>query len=233
MKIDTPARLIGAGAILTALALLFQTAPVLIPGIGLAISLLATLPVALAAVLSIPFGAIVYLASSFLILLISPQEAAVFLLATGLLGLTLGIGHKKRLLHAFAISAAPLFVGLAALSRLALIPVFGSATPHAPLMQILLFLLLAPLYTVLWMIIVQFATDTLASTKNGLPDSAGEGKKETTRILEIYNAVSSIIREAVRKTISFLKQAGEKSEIRQLLSKKKEQVVIRDRHFKE
>lgn len=161
MRINTPARLLTAGGSLTGLACLFQLAPVWLHGPGLILSPLATLPVALAAILSVPAGVVIYIAASFLILLVDPQEAAIFLLTTGLLGIALGAGYGRRLLHAYIIAAGSLLAGLFALTDLTLISVFGSATPRSAIAQILVFLPFAMGYAAIWFAGIRYAVAAL------------------------------------------------------------------------
>lgn len=161
MKINTPARGISAGFIFTALILLFQSAPVWLHGLGLFLSPLATLPAALATVLSIPLGVVVYMAAAFLLMIVSPQEAAIFLLGTGLLGLSLGIGHKKETLQRILISATALFIGLIFLTKLILIPVFGPLTPRSLGVEFLVFLPFSLLYTSIWAAVIPFVLSRL------------------------------------------------------------------------
>jgi len=165
MKIDTPARAISTGGIFTALACILQSSPVWLPGAGLFLSPFATLPAALAAIMSIPLGVVVYLASAFLLMVISPQEAAIFLLATGLLGLFLGIGHRKEMLHRILISGTALFIGLLFLTHLALIPVFGGMTPRSLWAEFLVYLPFSLLYAALWAYIMRFAVSRLGKTR--------------------------------------------------------------------
>lgn len=51
---------ICVGGILTTLAVIFQSAPVFLPAIGLFLSPLSTLPIAIAAISNIPLGIIVF-----------------------------------------------------------------------------------------------------------------------------------------------------------------------------
>ncbi|AFS77558.1 hypothetical protein Curi_c04830 [Gottschalkia acidurici 9a] len=53
-------RFICIGGILTTIAVLFQSAPVFLPAIGLALSPLSTLPIAIAAVSNISLGFTVF-----------------------------------------------------------------------------------------------------------------------------------------------------------------------------
>jgi len=161
MKIDTPARAILVGSILTALAFVLQSAPLWLSGAGLVISPLATLPIALAGSLSLPLGAVVYLSAAFLLLLASPQEAAIFMLGTGLLGMGLGICHKRETLQRILISATALFIGMIFLTHLALIPVFGALTPRSLWGGLLVYLPFSLLYTGLWVIITRYAVSLI------------------------------------------------------------------------
>jgi hypothetical protein len=95
MQSNTPARLVSIGGIFAAFAILLQSSPVFLPGIGLLLSPFASLPIALASAASIYLGIITMLSSASILLLISPQEAVIFLLATGLLGLVLGASYNK------------------------------------------------------------------------------------------------------------------------------------------
>jgi len=157
MKIDTPVRAITIGGILTVLILLLQSAPAWLHGVGLLLSPLATLPIALAAILSIPLGAVVYIAAAFLLMIIIPQEAAIFLLGTGLLGLSLGVCHKKETLQRILIPATALFIGMVFLTKLALIPVFGALTPRSLGVELLVFLPFSLVYTGVWVVIISYA----------------------------------------------------------------------------
>ena len=112
MKINNPAQIVSIGGILTTLAVLFQSLPVFLPGMGLIISPLATLPIALAAVGSTNLGVILLFSSTLILLLISPQEAVIFLFATGLLGLTLGASYNKRIPQSIATATITLFTGI-------------------------------------------------------------------------------------------------------------------------
>lgn len=60
MKKMTISRFICIGGILTTVAVLFQSAPVFLPAIGLDLSPLSTLPIAIAAVFNISLGFTVF-----------------------------------------------------------------------------------------------------------------------------------------------------------------------------
>lgn len=165
MKVNSPARIVAYGGILTALSVLFHSAPVFLPGIGLALSPFATLSIALAAVASTYSGVIAWFASAIILLLISPQEAVIFLLTTGPLGLVLGAGYNKRIVPSAAAAGGTLFVGINLLKHVAGIAVFGSMTPNDSLLtEAFIFLLFAAVYSIIWLFILRLIISLLLKT---------------------------------------------------------------------
>lgn len=173
MNIHSPARAILTGGVLAALAFLFQSSPVWLSGAGLVLRFFATLPVALASALSLPLGVVVYISAAFPLILISPQEAAVFLLATGLSGLTIGFTRTKGQPRRVLLCAAALFVGLLALTNLALVPVFGGLTPQTALGQLFFFALFSLAYCALWITGVRYILLLLDKARDDLSPKAG------------------------------------------------------------
>lgn len=80
-------RFISIGGILTTIAVIFQSAPVFLPVIGLAFSPLSTLPIALAAFYNISLGIAMFFSSALILTLVSVQETVILLFTTGLLGI--------------------------------------------------------------------------------------------------------------------------------------------------
>ena len=83
-------RFICLGGILTAIAVLFQSAPVFLPAIGFALSPLSTLPIAIAAVSNISLGLTVFISSALILVIVDVQETIILLFTTGLLGIVMG-----------------------------------------------------------------------------------------------------------------------------------------------
>lgn len=165
MDTGKPSYIISIGGILAALAVLLQSAPVYMPGVGLILSPLATLPAAMGFMVSVRMGLSVYGASSLILLMISPQEAAIFALATGLLGIPLGIGYGKPFLLSAASGFLSMLIGLELLVHLVALPVFGDLTPKGGLPAELLFF--APFclaYSVLWVFTVNWAAGMLGKS---------------------------------------------------------------------
>ena len=129
------------------LAVVFQSAPVLLPVAGLAISPLATLPIALAAIQSKPYGVVSWLAAAFILFIIFPQESAIFACSTGLLGLFLGMRYSKKIYISVIPASFALFVGILALVYVFQINLFGDLTPQSlSLATALAFLAFSMLY---------------------------------------------------------------------------------------
>jgi hypothetical protein len=144
------AKTVCFGGLFSALAVLLQSAPVYIPGFGLALSPFSTLPVALAAAVSPAAGVISYLCSGVILLFINIQEAVIFVFATGILGLVLGLLPRKRVLSRALAAGLALFIGLTVLYRGFGIDVFGPVTGSAGDLILPAFLMFSIAYAILW-----------------------------------------------------------------------------------
>ena len=137
-------------AILTALAVLFQSSPVFLPLVGMVLSPLATVPVALAFYQSKSLGFASYIAAGLILLFIYPEEAIIFFAATGIIGIPLGV-YSQSVLKSVAISASVLFAGMNALTYFADISIFGDITPNASFLDSFLpYLLFSLGYSAVW-----------------------------------------------------------------------------------
>ncbi len=154
MKKTKIVHLISIGGLLTAITVLFQSAPIFLPAIGLAFSPFSTVPIALAAVINVFLGFTVLFSSVFILILVSPQEATILLFTTGLLGITLGsLLYRKGLLVTILASAVVLSLGMIVLTYVAAIPAFvaftGSYSLHDTL---LIFFIFSLVYVSIWFI---------------------------------------------------------------------------------
>ena len=77
-------------SIFACIAAILQAAGGFLPGIGYFISPLATAPILLCSMFSIPFGVMSYLLTIMLLFILQPTELIVFPFTTGLLGLGIG-----------------------------------------------------------------------------------------------------------------------------------------------
>ena len=150
------ARFISIGGILTTLAVLFQSAPVFLPTVGMALSPFSTLPIAIAAYFSSSLGILVLLSSAFILLFISIEETLILLFTTGLLGLIVGFFYKRKLVTSILCSAIALAIGMATLTFIIGISAFGDFTSSLSLaVTLLIFILFSLIYASIWNISIK------------------------------------------------------------------------------
>lgn len=133
MKKMNTGRFICIGGILTAVAVLFQSAPVFLPAIGLALSPLSTLPIAIAAASNIALGFAVFFSSACILAIVSAQESIILIFTTGLLGIVIGtLIFRKGIMISILFSSIALSFGMIFITYIAGIPAFinfaGSAS---------------------------------------------------------------------------------------------------------
>ncbi len=113
MKKMNLGRFISLGGILTAVTVLFQSAPVFLPVIGMTLSPLSTLPIAIAAVTNISLGLTVFITSAVILTFISMEETMILLFTTGLLGIVIGtLLYRKNILISILSSTLALSLGM-------------------------------------------------------------------------------------------------------------------------
>ena len=136
------------GGILTTLAVIFQSAPVFLPAIGLFLSPLSTLPIAIAAVSSIPLGFTVFFSSVLILTMISIQESIILLFTTGLLGIVIGtLLFRKGIISSILFSSISLSLGMASLTYIVGIPAFVDlASSFSTCLTFLIFFLFSLIY---------------------------------------------------------------------------------------
>ncbi len=161
-------------AVLTVFAVLFQSAPVFLPMAGMLLSPLATFPIALAAHESKSLGAASYFAAGAILLFIFPEEALIFFLTTGIIGLSLGI-YNRSFLKAIAATTGILFGGMNLLTYLAGISLFGDLTRNLPFWDSFApYLLFSLGYAAAWVLLLRYIFRILE--KRGILRKPGEDK---------------------------------------------------------
>lgn len=104
------------GALLSSIAFILQSAGVF-TGFGYILSMMSTLPIVLATLLSFRIGVLTYLITVFLLAMFQPSELLIFTFTTGLLGISMGIGlaYFRRTLLIVSFAALCLTMGIDAL----------------------------------------------------------------------------------------------------------------------
>lgn len=96
MKNAKKTRKLVFGALMTSLAVGIQIAPLYLPFVGISLSALSTLPLAVAGYLEIMTGLMTFGVSGVLLLFFGVSYSLAFLFSSGLLGLCLGIMLRKK-----------------------------------------------------------------------------------------------------------------------------------------
>jgi hypothetical protein len=116
-------------SIFTCIAAILQAAGGLLPGIGYFLSPLATAPILLCSMFSIPFGVMSYSLTIMLLLILQPSELIIFPFTTGLLGLGIGASFSffRMRISIIAAGAILLMLGIMGLLFIFHFPVLGPA----------------------------------------------------------------------------------------------------------
>ena len=119
-------------SIFACFAAIFQSAGGFLPGIGYFISPLATAPILLCAMFSIPFGVMSYFLSIMLLFILQPTELIIFPFTTGLLGFGIGAAFHffRKRISMIATGAILLMLGIMSLLFIVQFPVLGPAIPN-------------------------------------------------------------------------------------------------------
>ncbi len=140
---------ICVGGILTTLAVIFQSAPVFLPAIGLFLSPLSTIPIAIAAFSNIFLGIAVFLSSVLILTMISIQESIILLFTTGVLGVVIGAFlFRKGIISSILFSSVALSLGITFLTYIVGIPGFVDlASSFSTTLAFLIFFLFSLIYS--------------------------------------------------------------------------------------
>jgi hypothetical protein len=160
-------RFICIGGILTTVAVLFQSAPVFLPAIGLSLSPLSTLPIAIAAVSNISLGFTAFFSSALILAIVSVQESIILLFTTGLLGVVIGtLLYRKGIIISILFSSITLSFGIIFLTYIVGIPAFADlASSLSTPLTLLIFFSFSLVYTSVWNICFRKFMDYLIKLK--------------------------------------------------------------------
>ncbi|UOE56160.1 hypothetical protein LIT38_04030 [Bacillus sp. CMF12] len=116
-------------SIFTCIAAILQAAGGFLPGIGYFLSPLATAPIMLCSMFSIPFGVMSYSLTIMLLFILQPSELIIFPFTTGLLGLGIGASFSffRKRLSVIAAGTILLMLGIMSLIFFFHFPVLGPA----------------------------------------------------------------------------------------------------------
>lgn len=145
-------RFISIGGILTTFTVLFQSAPVFLPAIGLLLSPFSTLPIAIAAFYNISLGMTVLFSSFFILTLVNIQESVILLFTTGPLGVVIGaLLYRKGIFVSILFSTIILFIGIISLTYIIGVSPFGQLTDSQSIpLTLVIFVTFSLIYASIW-----------------------------------------------------------------------------------
>ena len=145
-------RSIAIGGLLTTIAVLFQSAPLFFPMLGMAFSPFSTLPIAMAAVMSVSLGFKVFFSTIFILTIFSVEEALIFCFTTGLLGVVMGtILYRKGIIASILLSSIALSLGMICLTYIVQLAAFVEfISSFSGYLIFLIFFGFSIVYTSIW-----------------------------------------------------------------------------------
>lgn len=145
-------KFISIGGILTTVTVLFQSAPLFLPVIGMALSPFSTLTIAIAAVINVSLGLAVFFSSVLIQAMFSFQETLILCFTTGLLGVVMGtLLYRKGLWISILLSSIALTFGMAFLTYIVRFLAFVEiANSFSVSLTLIIFLIFSIIYTSIW-----------------------------------------------------------------------------------
>lgn len=155
------------GALLSAIAALFQIIPVLLSEIFVFLTMLSAVPIYIVSRINPRVGVLSYLVATMIIMLFSVHEASLFLCTNGIVGISLGTCgyYKKQRAITLLISPLILTITLSILNYGVGIPIFGGKIPGVLAIQLGIIFFFSLLYNVVY---YYFATYVFNLLKNRL-----------------------------------------------------------------
>ncbi|BBF41721.1 hypothetical protein lbkm_0401 [Lachnospiraceae bacterium KM106-2] len=142
-----------------ALSVLFQCSPVFYPAVGLILSPLSSLPISMGCIL-FPQGApAMIIGTSLLVSFISMEEAMIFALATGVVGIAVSmvIISKKAIIKSIWVPGLSLYTGILTLTYIIGVPGMKDFFSDIGIVETnLIVLIFSMIYSYLWIMIIKF-----------------------------------------------------------------------------
>lgn len=140
------------GAVLVSITVIIQASSLYLPVVGISLSALSTLPVALASYYNGVTGILTFLAAGVLMLFWNVPQAVIFLFTSGLLGVILGIllRWRSKLITVVVIPALFLSIGVFLAGSLLGIPIFPWLSGLEKIFLFPVMVLFCTVYTSVW-----------------------------------------------------------------------------------
>jgi len=140
------------GALLAAIAALFQSMPILLSEAFVFLTIFSAVPIYIVSRINPKAGVLSYFVASMLVMLLSVHEGLFFLCTNGIVGISLGICsyYKKMKAITWVLSALVLTVTLSIMNYGIGIPVFGTNIPGVVIIQIAIIFLFSISYNIFY-----------------------------------------------------------------------------------
>lgn len=151
-------KIIVIGALMAAIAVIFQTLPILLSEVFIFLTVLSAVPIYIASRVKPVAGVLSFLVAAILMIFISTHEALFFICTNGIVGMSLGICRYIKLKKAIILLICPLAltISLSIMNYGIGIPVFGSKIPGAFLVQLLILFLFSLVYILIYLLFADF-----------------------------------------------------------------------------
>ncbi len=151
-------KIIFIGALMAAVATVFQSIPALLSESFALLTTLSAIPVYLAARTNPAAGALSYFTTAVLVLFVSSHEALFFLFTNGVVGVSLGICCylKQKKINTLVICAFVLTIALCIINYGIGYPVLGVPVPGVIIVQLLILFLFSLIYNYIFLAFADF-----------------------------------------------------------------------------
>lgn len=140
------------GALLAAIAAIFQLIPVLFSEIFVFLTIFSAVPIYIVSRINPKAGVLSYFVASMLVMLLSIHEGLFFLCTNGIIGISLGICsyYTKKKAVSWFLSSLLLTTALSIMNYVIGIPVFGIKIPGGMIIQLLIIFLFSMIYNIFY-----------------------------------------------------------------------------------
>jgi hypothetical protein len=151
-------KIIIIGALMAAIAAIFQSLPLLATEAFVILTVLSALPIYMAARLNPFAGTLSFIVAAILIFLVSTHEALFFICTNGIVGLSLGICrcYKMRIPVILPLCSAILTIFLSIMNYGIGIPIFGTKIPGTIIIQIVTLFIFSLAYNFIYLVFADF-----------------------------------------------------------------------------
>lgn len=143
------------GALMAAIAAVFQSLPVLFSEVFILLTIISAIPIYISSRINPLSGILSYIVAGTLIFFISTHEGLFFLCTNGIVGLALGLCryYKLKMFLTIIVSMVIMTVALSIMNYGIGIPIFGAALPGPLMIQLLILLAFSAVYCFIYLMV--------------------------------------------------------------------------------